>query len=71
MTGPRRCSYVRKWPPSEKGCTPLPYTIKVAIEAINDTEKEGRERNVLFNDALNSFYLLLYGVGHNGKEPFR
>ena len=23
-----------------------------------------RERNVLFNDALNTFYLRLYGVGH-------
>ena len=28
-------------------------------------QKEGRkEGNVLFNDALNTFYLLLYGVGH-------
>ena len=27
--------------------------------------KEGRkERNILFNDALNTFYLRLYGVGH-------
>ena len=23
------------------------------------------EENVLFNDALNTFYLGLYGVGHN------
>ena len=30
---------------------------------------EGRkEGNVLFNDALNAFYLRLYGVGH-GKGP--
>ena len=29
-----------------------------------------KEGNVLFNDALNTFYLRLYGVRHNyGKEP--
>ena len=28
----------------------------------------GRERNVLFNDALNTFYLRLYGVGHTVKD---
>ena len=27
-----------------------------------------RERNVLFNDALNTFYLLLYGVRHMVKD---
>ena len=31
---------------------------------------EGRkEGNVLFNDALNTFYLRLYGVGHMVKNP--
>ena len=31
--------------------------------------KEGRkERNVLFNDALNTFYLRLYGVSHMVKD---
>ena len=31
--------------------------------------KKGRkERNVLFNDALNIFYLRLYGVGHMVKD---
>ena len=31
--------------------------------------KEGRkEGNVLFNDALNTFYLRLYGVGHIVKD---
>ena len=31
--------------------------------------EEGRkEGNVLFNDALNTFYLLLYGVGHMVKD---
>ena len=29
---------------------------------------EKRERNVLFNDALNTFYLRLYGVRHMVKE---
>ena len=30
---------------------------------------EGRkEGNVLFNDALNTFYLRLYGVGHMVKD---
>ena len=28
------------------------------------------KENVLFNDALNTFYLRLYGIRH-GKEPFR
>ena len=27
-----------------------------------------KEGNVLFNDALNTFYLRLYGVGHIVKE---
>ena len=33
----------------------------------NNTEGE-REINVLFNDALNTFYLRLYGVGHMVKD---
>ena len=33
------------------------------------SHKEGRkEGNVLFNDALNTFYLRLYGVGHMVKD---
>ena len=31
-------------------------------------EKRERERNVLFNDALNTFYLRLYGVRHMVKD---
>ena len=27
-----------------------------------------KERNVLFNDTLNTFYLRLYGVGHMVKD---
>ena len=31
--------------------------------------KEGRkEGNVLFNDALNTFYLWFYGIGHMVKD---
>ena len=30
--------------------------------------QEGRKGNVLFNDALNTFYLQLYGVGHMVKD---
>ena len=30
--------------------------------------KEGRKENVLFNDALNTFYLRLYGVRHLVKD---
>ena len=33
----------------------------------SDSEK-GRERNVLFNDALNTFYLQLYGVRYMVKD---
>ena len=33
--------------------------------------RSGGGGNVLFNDALNTFYLRLYGVGHNGKVPLR
>ena len=31
-------------------------------------DKERRERNVLFNDALNTFYLRLYSVRHMVKD---
>ena len=32
------------------------------------TRERERERNVLFNDALNTFYLRLYGVRHMVKD---
>ena len=38
-------------------------------EQLQYGKKEGRnEGNVLFNDALNTFYLRLYGVGHMVKD---
>ena len=30
--------------------------------------RKEKERNVLFNDALNTFYLRLYGIGHMVKN---
>ena len=37
-----------------------------------DTKEERKVGNVLFNDALNTFYLRLYGVGRNNdKGSFR
>ena len=33
-----------------------------------ETERERKEGNVLFNDALNTFYLRLYGVKHMVKD---
>ena len=38
--------------------------LKHKNDAVNDTVVRERERNVLFNDALNTFYLRLYGVRH-------
>ena len=32
------------------------------------SDSERKEGNVLFNDALNTFYLRLYGVGHKVKD---
>ena len=46
--------------------TLLRGTIK-KINLYADRERE-RERNVLFNDALNTFYLRLYGVRHMVKD---
>ena len=34
----------------------------------SDTEKRETERNVLFNDAFNTFYLRLYGIRHMVKD---
>ena len=34
---------------------------------VNISHRDG-ERNVLFNDALNTFYLRLYGVRHMVKD---
>ena len=41
--------------------------IKIYVEYTNISTREG-ERNVLFNDALNTFYLRLYGFRHMVKD---
>ena len=38
------------------------------LRTIQIVSKRERERNVLFNDALNTFYLRLYGVRHMVKN---
>ena len=38
-----------------------------SLSSLNAMSRE-RERNVLFNDALNTFYLRLYGVRHMVKD---
>ena len=40
----------------------------LALSVIKFCSVLGRERNVLFNDALNTFYLRLYGVRHMVKD---
>ena len=40
----------------------------VVIAMLNERAQRERERNVLFNDALNTFYLRLYGVRHMVKD---
>ena len=44
--------------------------VRVAYEMFTHTlaYARERERNVLFNDALNTFYLQLYGVIHMVKD---
>ena len=37
-------------------------------EKFGETFNRERERNVLFNDTLNTFYLRLYGVRHMVKD---
>ena len=37
-------------------------------ERERERERERNERNVLFNDAVNTFYLRLYGVRHMVKR---
>ena len=43
------------------------YTI-ITVNKNVQIPSTGRERNVLFNDALNTFYLRLYGVRHMVKD---
>ena len=40
----------------------------MSSSSLNFKFERERERNVLFNDALNTFYLWLYGVRHMVKD---
>ena len=46
----------------------LENTLDVNILLVYQSDIRERERNVLFNDALNTFYLRLYGVRHMVKD---
>ena len=55
---------------SERNVTE-PFEVILEIEnnsVTNIGRKERKEGNVLFNDALNTFYLRLYCVGHIVKD---
>ena len=41
---------------------------KCYLQMFDPIHRGERERNVLFNDALNTFYLRLYGVRHMVKD---
>ena len=38
------------------------------VKDLSDSERGRKEGNILFNDALNTFYLQLYGVRHMVKD---
>ena len=47
------------------------YSVLAIKPTVNENQTglaNGGERNVLFNDALNTFYLRLYGVRHMVKD---
>ena len=46
----------------------LNYLMCVGVFSLNTKERKKEEGNVLFNDALNTFYLRLYGVRHMVKD---
>ena len=46
----------------------VPLLVQTAAIVVSVLEKKRKEGNVLFNDALNTFYLRLYGVRHMVKD---
>ena len=44
------------------------YTVRVHTDVDDPSSRCMKEGNVLFNDALNTFYLRLYGVRHMVKD---
>ena len=62
---------VRDHSDSERGNPLHPHRLLLSINSKVPVRKPGnthRERNGLFNDALNTFYLQLYGVRHMVKD---
>ena len=55
----------RLWSCGGHARTSTGYICSIALHIGSERE---RERNVLFNDALNTFYLRLYGVRHMVKD---
>ena len=51
-----------------KAATVVVVEVVVAVAVVVVVVEAERERNVLFNDALNTFYLRLYGVRHMVKD---
>ena len=63
-------AYFDSDPVSQQKCSVLPHALKRCFELLEAdlgakktkiSAVSERERNVLFNDTLNTFYLLLYG----------
>ena len=52
----------------DRTCDMAPLMVYVFILLFSSCCERERERNVLFNDALNTFYLRLYGVRHMVKD---
>ena len=65
-----KCTKVLAETDKHKNCSKIPKTDKTAgILNLLDGKKEGRkEENIVFNDALNTFYLRLYGIRHMVKD---
>ena len=61
------CCYISNHSVTTKGRKEMFYLMMHSTHFIY-RYMEGKEGNVLFNDALNTFYLLLYGVGHMVKD---
>ena len=49
-------------------CRKLHWMLKATLSHTHTYERRKEGRNVLFNDALNTFYLRLYGVTHMVKD---
>ena len=57
------------WYPTASNSNPLSmYFFSESTNAPSQLYGINRERNVLFNDTLNTFYLRLYGVKHMVKD---